>query len=134
MYLSYRCEQKNKQLFGLSHFGRLDYDDIISSTGNPIVLSTFLQEILINYNDYRIFIPNINENSLLYTIFSRQLKFSENCVKIFLPSNYDFYIHSLSKHQQQNVRTAYNRMSRAYVIYHLVQYNSSNRMSQKMWR
>lgn len=126
--------KKAKRLFGLSHFEHLDYDDIVAATKEPSKLKELLQITLEEYRGYHIYIPNINEHSLLYTAIPEHLTFSDNCVQIPLPDNYDAYIHSLSKHQQQNVRTAYNRMSRTEVKYHLVQYNSANRMSQKMWK
>ena len=126
--------RKTKQLFGLSHFEHLDYDDIISTTKDSSTLKELLQIALAEYRGNHIYIPNINEHSLLYTIIPEHLTFSDNCVQISLPDNYDDYIHSLSKHQQQNIRTAYNRMSRNDVNYHLVQYNFSNRISRKMWR
>ena len=124
----------SKQLFGLSHFGRLDYDDIIATSNDSAVLNKMLQKGLLGHYEYRVFIPNINENSLLYSVFRKQLKPSDNCVKIPLPSNYNLYIHGLSKHQQQNIRTSYNKMARNGITYHLEEYNIQDKIPHKMWK
>lgn len=124
----------SKQLFGLSHFGRLDYDDIIATTDDPALLIKMLQKGLLDYHDYHVFIPNINENSLLYSVFRKRLKPSDNCVKISLPSSHNSYIHSLTKHQQQNIRTSYNKMARNGISYHLEEYDVQNKIPHKMWK
>lgn len=124
----------SKQLFGLSHFGRLDYDDIIATTNSPAKIKSLLNKSLEKYLDYRIYIPNINEHSLLFSAIGKKLLYSEDCVSIALPQNFNQYLHSLSKHQQQNIRTSYNRMQRNNISYHLEEDDVQNKISHRMWK
>lgn len=54
----------------------------------------------------------------------------EICVQINLPSKtYEDYYQSLSKHQRQNIRTAYNKLEKKGIKYHIEEYNASNSVS-----
>ena len=100
-------KKTSRQLFGLSHFEHLDYDDVIATTSSPSEIKKLLKKTLEKYLDYRIYIPNINEHSLLFSAIGEKLIYSEDCISISLPQNYNQYLQSLSKHQQQNIRTFY---------------------------
>ncbi len=127
-------KKTSRQLFGLSHFEHLDYDDVIATTSSPSEIKKLLKKTLEKYLDYRIYIPNINEHSLLFSAIGEKLIYSEDCISISLHQNYNQYLQSLSKHQQQNIRTSYNRMARNNIAYHLEEYDVHNKISHKMWK
>lgn len=125
--------KKRRTIRSISYYGRLDYEDIISSTNNPIYIGEALQNILQPYPGYSITFENINEDSLLFPVLKKSLHISETCVKIELPDNYNAYFEKLSKHQRQNIRTAYNKLSKEDFATHLVQYDTSHHVPRKVW-
>lgn len=119
---------------GLSSFGRLDYEDVISSTDNDRFIKKCFEIVLSDYKGYTLHFININEDSSLYKALGDRMKFLENCVTIDIPSNFDEYIASLSKHQRQNIRTAYNRLSKESFDICLKHYDEKTKMPQRLWQ
>ena len=124
---------KRKKLHGVSYYGRLDYEDIISSTNDLQFNSRCMDAVLSHYRGYGIYINNINEGSLLFNIFKKQLSFEENCVRIELMNDYKQYLEGLSKHQQQNIRTAYNKIAKSAFEIHLQTYDKTHPISRRLW-
>lgn len=125
---------KKRQIRGLSNYGRLDYEDIISSTDNQEFLLEGLKAVLDQYKGYEIRIENINEDSLLYGLFGPKMEWLEKCVAIDMTDSYDHYVSSLSKHQRQNIRTAYNRIQKESFDIRLVQYDAQHPIPRGLWK
>jgi hypothetical protein len=119
---------------GLSCFGRLDYEDIISSTDNLLFVTGCLKRILQIYRGYSLHLININESSILFRALKTELRFLENCVTIDIPSGFDEFISGLSKHQRQNIRTAYNKISKEGFEVCLKHYDESARIPRAVWK
>lgn len=125
--------RKKKIIRGVSNYGRLDYEDILASTNSVLFIQESLQTVFVNYLDYRIDIKNINEDSLYFSAWGDSMVFHENCVKIQLPDNYDDYIESLSKHQRQNIRTAYNKLDKGRIHIEVIKYDNNNQINRRLW-
>lgn len=114
-----------KIIYDFSSLSPIDYYDIITS---PNVTHTFVKEVLESifsiYSSYQIQFSHINENSLIYKSIGHLNNKKEICVKINFTSNeYECYYASLSKHMRQNLRTAYNRINKDNISYHLKKYD-----------
>lgn len=126
--------EKKRLIRGLSYYGRLDYEDVISSTNDKGFLYKGLKALLCGYEDYEIQIENVNESSMLYGLFGQKMELFEKCVSIDMTDSYDKYVSSLSKHQRQNIRTAYNKIQKESFNIRLVQYDISNPIPKDVWR
>ena len=122
-----------KKIHGISSYGRLDYEDIISSTPDLQFNSQCIYTVLSKYKGYSIYINNIPESGYLYHILQHQMVFDGNCITIKLNDSYENYVNNLSKHQQQNIRTAYNKLFREDFKIQTKTFDSSHRISQHMW-
>lgn len=123
--------KKEKILRNFSSFGPIDYYHIIASSYEESYIRQVLREICAQYPNFAILFENIPEDSILYAILSTEGKNSkEICVHIPLVqyNNLDEYIHALSKHQRQNIRTAYNKLARNSIRYHLEAYDKTHAM------
>lgn len=126
---------KKKHLIrGLSCFGRLDYEDVVSSTTDKAFVGGCIRKVLESYKGYRLELVNLNEHGTLYGSLGDGMKFRERCVAIELSDSFDDYFSKLSKHQRQNVRTAFNKLQKESFSYRLVQYDRDNPIPSNIWR
>ena len=125
---------KKRLIRGLSSYGRLDYEDIVSSTDDKDFLYEGIKSVLGGFKGYAIQMDNINEDSLLYGTFGTKMEWLEKCVAIDMTDNYDKYVSSLSKHQRQNIRTAYNKIQKEGFDIRLVQYNARHPIPRSVWK
>lgn len=117
---------KQRIIRNFSSFGPIDYFDIISSSKASIWLVDVISAMMAKYHDYQFIFENCHESSDIYTALQlfRADKFS--CVKINLKqwNSYEEYFMSLSKHQRQNIRTAYNKLNNNAIHYKLSYYDA----------
>lgn len=115
---------RGKQIVNLSSFGPIDYYDVIISKIDIKFIVNCLSIILQKYAKYEVFFENINEKSVLYSVFSSLNMKRDICVKIEFDTNlYEDYFLRLSKHQRQNIRTAYNKLKRESIEYAIEKYD-----------
>lgn len=124
---------KRKQIRSVSYYGRLDYDDVISTTNSLEFISEAMGKICQLYPQYRITWKNINEKCIVYTTLKEIAEIQEPCVSIELPTSYEQYYTSLSKHQRQNVRTSYNRLNTDGISFSFQCYDSSKALNKLLW-
>ncbi len=124
---------KRKQIRSVSYYGRLDYDDIISTTNSVLFISDFIKRLCNTYPHYELLLKNINEQGILYSVLKDVVTKQEPCVAIKLSPTYEQYYLSLSKHQRQNIRTSYNRMANDSLTISLQCYDSSRQLSRSLW-
>ena len=118
----------------ITEFAPLDYYDILSS-GEELFTKRALYEVLSQYPDYLFSFNRINERSRAYKCLSSIVSEREKCVRIFLPSfGYEDYFHSLTKHQRQNIRTAYNKIEKENIQISLMKFSGGNEISTQVWR
>lgn len=125
---------KKNTLTGISNYQRLDYEDIISSTNNISFLNNCFNRIAIEYPNYHINIENINQDSLYFALFGAKMKPYETCVSIDIRNNYESYISSISKHQRQNIRTAYNKLSKKNFQIRLERFDKNHPIPKRLWK
>lgn len=119
--------KKEKILANYSHFGPIDYYDIITSNPNEVFLKSCLKSLFDNYPEYQVLFENVNEHSILFNLLDGCEKTVAPCVRIeFNSLDYDEYFGSLSKHQRQNIRTAYNKLKKANLNFSVVKYDAKN--------
>ena len=124
---------KRKQIRSLSYYGRLDYDDIISSNNSAVFVKEVIAQICNIYPQYTLVWKNINEHSILYPVLKNITQVQSPCVSIPLPVSYDEYYSSLSKHQRQNLRTAYNRLKTDNLDISFKIFDKSAQISKSLW-
>ncbi len=143
LHLTDKCEEcilpliinKHRHtLTNLSAFGTLDYDDVISTTNDIQFLSDCLTAVLTHYKNYNIQLHEINENSLIYKTLSHFCNSPEPCVAINFGSDYNTYLEKVSKHQRQNIRTAYNKLKKDDIEYTIKVYNKDYPITRTVWR
>ena len=125
--------RNRKKVNGISFFGRLDYEDIVSSSSEPTFIKLSLRMVLSEYRGYHFYVNNIYGNGYLFRALYDHLSFDRNCVAITLPSSYDNYITSLSKHQRQNIRTSYNRLQHDNIAIQLLTFDSNHCIPHHLW-
>ena len=125
--------RKRRQIRSVSYYGRLDYDDIISSTASEVFIRECLSELCSFYVDYDIVWKNINEQGLLYPVLKEMTVLQEPCVAIRMPLSYDDYYASLSKHQRQNIRTSYNRLAADGISFSLDYFDEVHPINSSVW-
>lgn len=125
---------KKKAIRGIAHYGRLDYEDIICSTSDVSIIKVFLSKIFALYPDYSIDIININEESILYSIFGEYMNFHESCVKLDFQDYENHYLGKISKHQRQNIRTAYNKIYKEEFSIKLTSYDEHTSIPNSTWK
>jgi predicted N-acyltransferase len=88
------------------------------------------------YPDYEICFGNINQDSLLFSALKGDsFRPQTICAKIeFASSSYDEYFKSLSKHQRQNIRTGYNKLSREEITWRIEKFDAANPMPRGVWK
>ena len=119
--------RRKKILANFSHFGPLDYYDILCRNIDVVFLKDCLKSLFEKYPGYLMVFENVNEQSILYKLLDEYEKTAAPCVRIeFRSSIYDDYFGSLSKHQRQNIRTAYNKLKKANLNFSVVKYDAKN--------
>lgn len=113
-----------------SSFGPIDYYNVIASSYEISYLQQVLREVLALYSDYELIFENIPEHSALCGALKNIQAHPEICVMILLDrfDSADSYFQSLSKHQRQNIRTAYNRLKRDNMSYSISVYDKQHPM------
>ena len=112
-------------------FSPIDYTDIITDIKDKEFLRKLFNECIKNWCNYTVTFSHYRQDSALYSIIGgRCNERKETCVNIIINNmKYDEYFSSLSKHQRQNVRTAYNKIRKEEIEWHFSQYNKDNTMS-----
>ena len=105
--------------------------DIITDVRDKEYLRDVFNECLKNWGNYTVKFSHYRQDGALYSIIGGQCdEQKETCVNILIGKmTYGDYFSSLSKHQRQNVRTAYNRIKKEEIKWRLCQYNSENIIS-----
>lgn len=126
--------KKEKILRNFSSFGPMDYYNVISSNNSEPYIRLVLREIMEHYKDYNLIFENVPEDSTLYRICSTNELHKEICAHICIGKfqSMDEYKKLLSKHQRQNIRTAYNKTLRNYKEIHLEAYGDDNPMPRNI--
>ena len=109
----------------ITEFAPLDYFDIISYRATPELVSAILSWLKLRYPRYDFIFSRVSQDSILLRmkeLFPTELA---ECVSIsFKFDSIDEYIASLSKHQRQNIRTAYNRLEREHIRIAIKRYDN----------
>lgn len=126
-------DRRRRTLYGFSVFGRQDYDDIVATNAEPALIRRLVGKALAPFKHYRLIVGFVNESSFLYAAYEGLCIFNENCVSIPLPDSYEGWFATLSPHQRQNIRTAYNRMSRKGIEPKLVCYDREHPVPARLW-
>lgn len=125
--------RKRHIIRGISSYGRLDYEDIVTSVNDVEFVRKSIHKVFTKYVGYSLDMNNINEGGILYKALQPILVPQLPCVAINIDKDYDLYIAGLSKHQRQNIRTAYNRLETENYEFQLVQYDKKYPLPRKIW-
>ena len=125
--------KKEKLLRNFSSFGSMDYYNVIASDYDAVYIRV-LKDIMEYFLDYKVIFENIIDNSMLHEILLDCNQEKEICVHIALDkfASFDEYYKALSKHQRQNIRTAYNKTLRDYKEIRLEVYSRTNPMPREI--
>lgn len=119
--------KKQKILANYSQFGPIDYYDIICGKSDKDFLGGCLELLFEHFSGYSMHFENVNEHSVLFGLLDGFERITAPCVRIeFGSSSYEDYFGGLSKHQRQNIRTAYNRLQKTGLSYATVKYDAAN--------
>lgn len=128
--LYYCTEDKNEAIFlfvknigkhelaTISAYSPVDYSELITNSNDIRFIKEAIVQIYEMNAGYTIRFDAIHEGSLLHKALKEVPAIEQNCVKIDITS-YDQYYSQLSKHQRQNLRTGYNRLSNANMSHEL---------------
>lgn len=105
----------------------MDYFDIITDIADWHTVSLILQQCLENYSEYHLVINHIKEDGALFHVLDQMMYIKkEICVSIPLKGlDYESYFSALSKHQRQNIRTAYNKLCREGIEWQMEEFSNS---------
>ena len=121
--------EKEKVLANYSQFGPIDYYDIICSSNSDGFLSDCINALFEEYRGYKMNFENVPESSVLCNLLEGCERQTAPCVRIeFQSLQYEDYYQSLSKHQRQNLRTAYNKLQKSDKAFSVVKYDAKNRI------
>lgn len=108
-------DHRHKAVYFLGDFSSVGYCDLIyGSDVEDCDFEAVISALRAHFAGYALKLNKVNENTGFGAFLLSKytpVKQSE-CVSIALNGSYDDYYQSLSKHARQNIRTAYNRMSR----------------------
>lgn len=125
--------KKEKVLANYSQFGPIDYYDIIYSSDNDTFLGDCLNLLFKEYSGYVLNFENVPEDSILCKLLEGCEKKIAPCVRIEIQTlDYNDYYQALSKHQRQNLRTAYNKLQKESKTFSVVKYDSENRIPRNV--
>lgn len=129
-------DSKHKRVIDFSQGGPIDYYDVISSTRDVDFISKCVDLLKTMYGGYEILFRNVNHDSLLAKALPETaISATGTCVKIvFASAQYEDYYQSLSKHQRQNLRTAYNKLQREEIAWHVEKYDLDRKMPRSVSR
>ena len=108
-------DHKRKEIFLLGDFSAVGYCDLIYGADvTDQQFSAVFEAVKNRYAGYTLKLNKVNQASALCAYLLRYAKTvsQSECVCIDLGCDYDAYYQALSKHSRQNIRTAYNRMTR----------------------
>lgn len=125
--------KKGKDLYDFCSFSSLDYWDVVTPPHHAFLCITNIEKLLDFFfnamldKGYSFKLARVNEDSLIYQYFKSRvfLEIGEKCGKIFF-SSYEAWYLSLSKHMKQNLRTAYNKLSKAKITVQLKVFDKTN--------
>ena len=108
----------------ITEFAPLDYFDIISYKATPELVSCALNWLKARYPRYDFVFSRVCRDSILLRIKGLSSVELAECVSVsFSFDSFEEYLASLSKHQRQNIRTAYNRLEKEHICYAIEKYN-----------
>lgn len=125
---------KRRKIRSVSYYGRMDYDGVIATTHSKEFISACLVELCEQYPHYEMIWKNVYELDSLYPLIQEIAVLQEPCVSIELPTLYDDYYKSLSKHQRQNIRTSYNRLAADSISFSFKKYDSPHPLESSIWK
>lgn len=108
----------------ITEFAPLDYYDVLYSGSLDLLVPT-LDWIIKSFPGYTLAFSRINQAAALSCLKDSWQNNCENCVQIPLDKgSYDDYYLSISKHQRQNLRTAYNKLAKEGISISLSHYDN----------
>lgn len=111
-----------KTIYNISHDSPMDYYEVMSNTDDVVFAKKCFERLKEKYQGYDLCLENIKENSTIKSILPANID-AEPCVHIDL-NNYNNWYNNLSKHQRQNIRTAYNRIRKDEIELRLEHYSA----------
>lgn len=124
--------EKLKTIYNSSQNSPMDYWDIISNVTDREFHDKCFSVLKCKYPNYHFYMDNIyagnSESGLLFSILPHDNLISAPCVKICI-DEYEDYYKGLSKHQRQNIRTAYNKLTKDNIEICLRKYNARKKIS-----
>ena len=111
-------DKRNKRI---TEYAPLDYYDVLCS-GPVNLIPPVLEWIKCRFPGYVLRFSRINQIAVLATTANLHQVQAEKCAQIPLGDKYEAYYQSLSKHQRQNLRTAYNKLEKENISYSLSRY------------
>ena len=115
----------------ITEFAPLDYYDVLVS-GSLDIVGVVVEWLIARYPNYSISFSRVNQSSNLYRLYESLCERAEKCVNIILNNTFEGFLASLSKHQRQNIRTAYNRLSKDKVDYSLQRFDNKPHIPKKI--
>lgn len=119
-------DRGNKTICCFFRLSNAAYFDMLILKPDAKVVSLLMDVVQQRYPKYRMSFAKLLSNSSLYYYFKSkgQTLNPTTCVAIHFNSNdYSEYYSSLSKHQRQNVRTAYNKLGKDGISFRIVKYS-----------
>ncbi len=111
-------------------YSQNEYIDLVTNISDANILYLVFKECLNDYSDYIFHFSNLQEKGAMASLFVDTLKFNrsckDTCVYIPIEDDYNSYYHSLSKHQRQNLRTAYNKFQKERIDWRLMEYDCNS--------
>ena len=131
-------DERGKAIYNNSHVGPMDYWDIISNSNDEIFHAQCMQSIKQKFAGYTICLENIcaeytesESRGRVASICPKTDLQEEACVQIMV-TDYEDYYGGLSKHQRQNIRTAYNKLCKENIEITLKRYDRTTKHIQLM--
>lgn len=115
----------HKDILFISAKTSLDFNDIIMDYYDEELISAIFDAISKRFPAYSFYLDKLKEDSSLFRYLSKRYtpKPADLCGRInFSSYSYEDYYLSLSKHQRQNLRTAYNKIEKESVTIALDRY------------
>ena len=110
----------------ITEFAPLDYYDVIFWGEESLIISV-LEWIKNKYPSFQLRFSRVNQYASLIRYADASKSVSDRCVLIPVDiEKYEGYYQSLSKHQRQNIRTAYNRCEKESVAIKLIRFDNKS--------
>lgn len=135
-HLILACSKYKHTLYDITDLSPIDYFDIITDSQDEDFIKKSLYEIckLSDCNNIKLYHVNSKGNfvKLFPEIKNGKL---ETCVEIkFNSKSYEDYYSGLSKHQRQNLRTAYNRLNKEHIPFRIIKYSKDNKIDKNVYK